>query len=351
VTSYSGTHENLISLVKLLPKVELHLHLEGSIQIKRFLKLSQKYQTRFSQKSVEEIRKNLFTYSDFGSFLKTYKIVCEHLREPEDYVALVEDLSSYLESQNIHYAELFISPSIPTKNGFNTHKILQDTLKASKKLAAELSIELHWIFDCVRQFGPRAAWETAELAQEFHDKGVVGVGLGGDETQLTCLEFEAVFSWAKAQGLYVHIHAGEIGDPKGIWDALKILGANRIGHGIQAARDQSLMSYLKNHAIGLDICLTSNVRTKVWTPLSKNPFWLLYKRGVPVTLNTDDPGLFDITLEQEYRNAIQAFEMGRSDVFHLMLQGIRSSFLDHGKRMKLMQEFQNAIHELTLRDN
>ena len=223
-------------------------------------------------------------------------------------------------------------------------EILEAALAAGREVANELSIKLRWIFDCVRQFGLEPARETAEQAAEYQKQGVVGLGLAGDETAVESREFDETFGWARAHGLYVHVHAGEIGGPQQVWDAVKILGADRIGHGIQAACDHQLMSYLKDHAIGLDICLTSNARTGAWKPLSRNPFHLLYKRGVPVTLNTDDPGLFDTSLEQEYVKAIRFFELGKSDLFHIILQGVRSSFLSHQKRMQLMTEFQDAIH-------
>ncbi len=337
----------LDSLVRALPKAELHLHLEGSISAERFRKLSRKYKTEFSGLSAAEIRRQLFSYSDFWSFLQTYRVVCEHLREPRDYVALVRDLGPYFESQNIRYAEVFMSPSIPARLGFDVGKITKAMTAAAQKLADELSIDIRWIFDCVRQFGPEAAQETAELAVQFREQGAVGLGLAGDETAVDSREFEDAFAFARAHELYVHVHAGEIGEPQNVWDAIKILGANRIGHGIQAARDHVLMSYLKDHAIGLDICLTSNARTGAWAPISKNPFWLLYKRGVPVTLSTDDPGLFDTTLLQEYALAIKYFELAEADLAYIALQSIRSAFLPHGERMKLMQEFQNSIHELT----
>lgn len=346
-TSDANAKKRLISQITTLPKVELHLHLEGSIRPKRFLKLSQKYRTEFRERSVEEIQRQLFTYSDFANFLRSYKVVCEHLREPEDYVALVTDLRGYLHSQNIRYAELFIAPSIPARNGFHTREILEATLAASREVGDELSIKIRWIFDCVRQFGLEPARETAELAAEYLNQGVVGLGLAGDEMALESQEFEETFSWARAHGLYVHVHAGEIGGPQQVWDAVKILGANRIGHGIQAARDHQLMSYLKDHAIGLDICLTSNARTGAWRPLSRNPFLLLYKRGVPVTLNTDDPGLFNTSLEQEYVRAIRFFELGETDLSHIILQGVRSSFLSYQERIQLMNEFQDAIHNWT----
>ncbi len=338
------------SLIRAFPKAELHLHLEGSISAQRFRKLSRKYQTEFSGLSPAEIRSQLFSYSDFWDFLQSYRVICEHLREPRDYVALVHDLGPYFESQNIRYAEILMAPSIPARFGFDVGKILKATTAAAKKVADKLSIEIRWIFDCVRQFGPQAAQETAELALEFRGQGVVGLGLAGDETAVDSREFEDVFAFARAHELYVHVHAGEIGGPQSVWDAIKILGANRIGHGIQAARDPVLMAYLKDHAIGLDICLTSNARTGAWGPISKNPFRLLYKRGVPVTLSTDDPGLFETTLVQEYAHAINYFELADSDLAHIALQSVRSSFLPHPERMKLMQKFQNSIHELTSGD-
>ena len=338
------------SLIRAFPKAELHLHLEGSISAQRFRKLSRKYQTEFSGLSPAEIRSQLFPYSDFWDFLQSYRVICEHLREPRDYVALVHDLGPYFESQNIRYAEILMAPSIPARFGFDVGKILKATTAAAKKVADKLSIEIRWIFDCVRQFGPQAAQETAELALEFRGQGVVGLGLAGDETAVDSREFEDVFAFARAHELYVHVHAGEIGGPQSVWDAIKILGANRIGHGIQAARDPVLMAYLKDHAIGLDICLTSNARTGAWGPISKNPFRLLYKRGVPVTLSTDDPGLFETTLVQEYAHAINYFELADSDLAHIALQSVRSSFLPHPERMKLMQKFQNSIHELTSGD-
>ncbi len=343
----SGVNEKLVSLIPILPKVELHLHLEGSIRAERFLKLSRKYKTDFRRHSVTEIQDQLFSYPDFSSFLATFKVVCQHLREAEDYVSLVTDLRSYLQSQNIRYAELMVTPAIPAKFGFKTREILKAVLAAGKVVADELSIELRWIFDCVRQFGPEPARETAELAAEFRGQGVVGLGLGGDETAVQSREFEETFGWARAQGLHAHVHAGETGGPQSVWEAVKILGADRIGHGIQAARDQELMSHLKNHAIGLDICLTSNARTRVCAPVSTNPFRLLYKRGVPVTLNTDDPGLFDTKLEQEYAAAIRCFGLGKSDLSRIILQGVRSSFLSRQERTKLVQEFQDALRVLT----
>ena len=325
-----------------LPKAEIHLHLEGSVAPRRFLKLSRKYQTEYATLSPRQLKETLFQYDDFWDFLGTYKVVCQHLREPRDYVDLVTDLGEYLVRQNIRYAELFLAPSVPEKLGFDTRDIVEAALGQAIEIHKAGGPQLRWIFDCVRQFGPEAARQTAQLALDYADQGVVGLGLAGDETAVPAEQFTDVFAWARAHALYIHVHAGEVGDPSHMWDAIRVLGANRIGHGIQAARDQELMQYLKDHAIALDVCLTSNARTGAWTPVSQNPFWLLFKRGVPVTLNTDDPGLFDTDLENEYRIACRHFDLTWSDLDYIAIQGVRSSFLPHQERMELMQEVREA---------
>lgn len=332
--------------IEKLPKAELHLHLEGSITPGRFLALSGKYGSEQKDWNEEQVSSELFQYADFAEFLDVYKSVCGLLREPPDYQALLLDLEGYLASQNIRYAEVIYTPSIPWKYERDGEAVLEALLKTSAAIEARGRVQLRWILDCVRQFGAEAARRTAELAARFTGRGVTAIGLGGDENSLPMSEYEEVFTWARANSLHIHAHAGEIGEPLQVWEALKLLGANRIGHGIQAARDPQLMDYLRDHAIGLDVCLTSNARTGAWTPGPDNPFWLLHKRGVPVTLNTDDPGLFSTTLNEEYRKASDWFGLDEHDLAYIAMQGIRSSFLPHDEKMQLMQQFQDEIHAL-----
>ena len=169
--------------------------------------------------------------------------------------------------------------------------------------------------------------------------------MGGDELSLPLTEYRDVFLWAKANEVHAHIHAGEIGEPDQVWSALKDLGANRIGHGVQAARDPHLIEYLREHAVGLDVCLTSNLRTRAWAPLSQHPFPLLYRRGVPVTLNTDDPGLFQTSLTQEYLKASRIFGLTAQDLQRIALQAVRCSFLPHDAKMAHMQRIHDRVEE------
>ena len=316
------------------------MHLEGSVTLSTLTRLTKKYGTE------SEGVIGSFEYEDFQGFLDTFRLVCRHLRQPEDYLSVFDELCRVFAEQNILYAEVFYAPSIPWKWGRDGREILSALVERSAKFEKQSGIVVRWVLDCVRQFDVEMAEKTAELAAEFHSMGVIAVGVGGDENSRPLRELEEVFSWVRAHELFIHVHAGEIGEPLQVWDALQLLGANRIGHGIQAARDSKLMEYLREHAIGLDICLTSNSRTGAWPFLADHPFQLLMKRGVPVTLNTDDPGLFETTLSQEYEKAVDLFQLSESDLQYLSLQGIRSSFLSHEKKMQLMELFNGKIQEL-----
>jgi aminodeoxyfutalosine deaminase len=333
--------------IEILPKAELHLHLEGSVSPSTLLELSRKYETEYASLSLKEIEEQLFQFDSFQDFLETYRIVCHHLREPLDYLRILSWLAEYFVKEKVRYAEIIYTPSIPWKFNRDGQEILVTLLEKSREIYSNQGTIIRWILDCVRQYGSEAARRTAELAHQFREEGVVGLGLGGDELSLEMKEYQGVFGWAKAHQLFIHAHAGEIGEPQQIWEAIHLLGANRIGHGIQAARDPDLMTYLRDHAISLDICLTSNLKTGAWRPISENPFGLLYERGVPVTLSTDDPGLFQVSLTEELRKAVRLFDLDEADVHRILLQGVHSSFLPHGEKMLLMKQFQDEIGRLS----
>ncbi|MEE2822134.1 MAG: adenosine deaminase [Acidobacteriota bacterium] len=333
--------------IKSIPKAELHLHLEGSVTPAIFAALSRKYDTDYAVLNEEKIQAQLFNYRDFYDFLNTYRIVCEHLREPLDYLMVFDWLESYFAEQNIRYAEIIYTPSILWRAGRDGREVLVALLKQSNKLDDQ-GITIRWILDCVRQFGAEWAWRTAELAVEFSKQGVVAIGLGGDEKSLSMGEYQEVFAWIRDHQLHAHVHAGEISDAQQVWEALQVLGASRIGHGIQAAWDPNLTDYLCQHAIGLDVCLTSNARTGAWPTISDNPFDLLHRKGIPVTLNTDDPGLFQVSLNEEFQKAAYLFGLDRQELHHLALQGVLLSFLPHHKKMILMKEFNEEISRISL---
>jgi adenosine deaminase len=332
--------------IRSLPKAELHLHLEGSLTPALLHRLSVQYGTEIADSPLPDLQEQFFRYQDFYAFLRTYELACRHLRKPEDYLLVFQDLEEYFLREHILYAEVIYTPSIAWHDGRDGREILEALLARSADCETNQGTIVRWILDCVRQFGPDSAHRTARLAAEMHHRGVVAVGLGGDERSLPMKEFEEVYNWTRAHELFVHIHAGEIGTPQEVWDAVRILGANRIGHGIQAARDPKLMAYLREHALGLDICLTSNDKTRAWPLFPEHPFGLLFRRGVPVTLNTDDPGLFQTCLSHEYRKAAQVFDLSREDLHRLVLQAVHCAFLPRHEKKALMASFQALLHNL-----
>ncbi len=175
---------------------------------------------------------------------------------------------------------------------------------AIRDAGREGPVELRWNLDAVRQFGPEAAWRVAEFAARRLDDGVVSIGIGGDELRGPANWFAEVYGFARSRGLRLTAHAGETDGPASIWAALEI-GAERIGHGIRAVDDPVLLRHLRDHQIPLEICLTSNVCTGVVQSMGSHPFRRLYEAGVPLTLSTDDPGVFRCTLRGEFEAAKQ----------------------------------------------
>ena len=326
-----------------MPKTELHLHLEGAVTPETVAELADRHSTELAGVGVGEVRERMLGYADFHGFLDSYGLVCRHLVEPDDYQLALERLAGELRRQNVVYAEVIYTPSIPWRFERDGQAILEALLDTGREIESGGGPRIRWILDCVRQWGDADARRTAELGVLYRERGVVALGLGGDELALPMADFRETYQWAKAQQLHIHIHAGEIGGPEQIWDALKLLGANRIGHGIQAARDPRLMDYLKEHAIGLDVCLTSNVRTGAWKPLSQHPFPLLLKRGVPVSINTDDPALFDTDLTGEYELAVTQFGLSRDELTQLVLHSVNRAFLPHDDKMALMGQVREAM--------
>ncbi|UCF35573.1 MAG: adenosine deaminase [Acidobacteriota bacterium] len=329
----------LAEFVRKLPKAEIHLHLEGSVTPGLLAGLASKYKTDLAGLSEDDLREQLFTYDDFYAFLNTYRQVCEHLKSPEDYLVILDHLEQYFLEQNILYAEIIYTPSIPDRFGRDGREVLDALLERAAQIEQNSGVKIRWILDNVRQFGSQAAEKTAELGIEMHPRGVVGIGVGGDEKSVPLGEFKAAFSWARAHQLFIHVHAGEIGGPEEVWEALQEVGANRIGHGIQSARDSKLVTYLRDRAVALDICLTSNAKTRAWPMVSSHPFPLLRNRGVPVTLNTDDPGLFETTLTKEYCLAADLFDLTEEHIQRLVLHAVQAAFLPHEERMDLMRVF------------
>jgi len=296
-----------------LPKAELHLHLEGSVSPETLHELD-------PSTPLEEFRA-LYRYDGFDAFLRAFGAVGKRLRTPQDYALVTRLLLERLAAQNVRYAEIILAAGVVLWKGQEFGPIFE----AVREAAAGSQVEVRWILDAVRQFGVEHAMAVAKLAAERVDRQVVAFGIGGSEERGPAEWFTGVFAFAKSAGLHLTAHAGESMGPESVWAALR-LGAERIGHGIAAVRDQELMRHLRDHGIPLEICLTSNLVTGVVERLEDHPVRRLFDAGVPITLATDDPAMFGCTLPGEYQLAARQFGFSEAELRQIVENGWRYRF-------------------------
>lgn len=277
-----------------MPKAELHLHLEGSLEPETLLRLR-------PDLSLEEIRAQ-YRYDDFPHFLQSFKWVAQHLRQPKDYALAARELFAALAKQNVRYAEVMLSVGVVLWK----RQDAAATFEALAEEAAGSPFPVRWIFDAIRQFPVEDAEQVLELALRYRSRGVVGFGIGGNEALGPARRFRGVFAKARAAGLRLTVHGGESTGPQSIWEALEG-GAERIGHGIRAVEDPVLLRHLAGRRIPLEISISSNVLTGVVASFEAHPLRRLFDAGVPVVLNTDDPAMFHTSLNGEFQIAHRAY--------------------------------------------
>jgi aminodeoxyfutalosine deaminase len=296
-----------------MPKAELHLHLEGAVEPETLHELD-------PATPVEDFR-SLYRYESFEGFLQAFGAVGKRLRGPADYALAARRLLERLEAQNVVYAEIILAAGVVLWKKQEFAPVFDAVAEA----AAGSRVEVRWILDAVRQFPVEQAMRVAELAAARVDRGVVAFGIGGSEERGPAEWFREVFAFARDAGLRLTAHAGESAGPESVRAALA-LGAERIGHGIAAARDPELMALLRERDIPLEVCITSNLATGVVPCLADHPVRRLFDAGVPIVLNTDDPAMFGCTLTGEYRLAARQFGFSEAELRGIASNGFRYAF-------------------------
>jgi adenosine deaminase/aminodeoxyfutalosine deaminase len=302
-----------------LPKAELHLHLEGSVTQETMRLLA-------PDLSEDEIRAR-YSFGNFAGFLECFGWVVKRIRTPEDYALITRQLLADLERQNVRYAEITLSAGVVLWKKQEFGPIYD----AVQRAARSSPVEVQWNVDAIRHFGVEHVMQVAELAAERVGDGVVSFGIGGDEARGPAEWFTDVYRFAHEKGLRLTAHAGEAAGPESVWRALE-LGAERIGHGIRSVEDSALLKHLRDRDIPLEISITSNVATGVVASLAEHPVRRIYDAGVPIVLNTDDPGIFGTTLEREYEIAATAFGFSDAELQQIAGNGFRYAFrIDRGR--------------------
>ncbi|HVA37872.1 MAG TPA: adenosine deaminase [Candidatus Dormibacteraeota bacterium] len=284
-----------------LPKVELHVHLEGTISPELLIALAHRHGVDLGARRglpPEE----LYRFADFQEFLRLFADVCAALREPQDYGVLAAGYARTAAAEGVRYAEVFISPSVWTyfHRDLDVRAGVEEIRAAFDQEERRSGLVVRMIADLTRNFGPERGAQTLALADSLRDLGVVGIGLGGDERRFPARDFTAVFLRAKELGLHTVAHAGEAEAAWSVRDAVELLGAERIGHGVSAVEDPSVVALLLERGVAVEVCPTSNERTGAWRPKTPHPLVALDRAGVPVVIDSDDPALFGTTLINEY---------------------------------------------------
>ena len=314
-------------MIRALPKAELHLHLEGSIEPRTLEALANFH-------GVAPPPADLWEYRDFAGFLQCFKGVCAHLRFPQDYHLVTLRMIERLHRDGVTYAEAFIAAGVMNWKHESFPSLFEGIRAGMQEGRAKYGVEVRWILDCTRQFGVEAARRVAEWAVEFKDRGVIGFDVAGDETAAPPEQFAEVFEYARANGLRVTAHAGEVAGPESMRGALDVLHAERLGHGVTAERDPQLVQRLARERIPVDLCLTSNVRTGAIARLEDHPLRRYFDAGMLVTLATDDPAIFRTDLTREYLLAHQHFGFSPQELARLAYYSFQASFLSAEEKLR-----------------
>ncbi len=332
-----------------MPKAELHLHLEGSMQPETLLRLARLHGVSLPADDLASLRE-WFRFSSFDHFIAVYSAICDALQEREDFEQLTVQLGEELAGQNVRYAEVTYSVAPHIRRGVPFEQSFEGLCHGREWVRRELGVEINWVFDLMHTTS-REDWRswcdaTLDCAISGMGDGVVALGLGGDERAGPTAAFAPWFTKARAAGLHATPHAGELCGPESVRQAVEALGAERIGHGVRAVEEPALLAELKRRGVALEVCPTSNVCLGVCEGYAGHALPALIAAGVPLSIGSDDPPLFNITLTDELLLLHRAFGLRVEQIDELVLNGVRHSFLPAPRRAELEAAFRAEIARL-----
>ena len=337
---------SLTSYIAAMPKVELHVHLEGAVQPATLLQLAQRNQVRLPAQSVAGLRR-WYTFTNFAHFVEIYQTLSACIRTPDDIELIAREFLAGQAAQNIRYSEVtYTAYTHYTQKGLPFADQLAALNRARSWAARELGVAIGLVIDIDRAMPGDLSLTVADWAIGAMGAGVIALGLGGAEVGNPPEKHQAAFARAHAAGLPCVPHAGETGGASSIWGALHALGAQRIGHGVRCLEDAALVAELRDRQIPLEICPTSNVCLGVVPSMAAHPLPQLIDAGLCVTLNSDDPPMFNTTLTNEYIAVAQTFGWGAHELEQLTLNAVRASLLPAPQRAIYEREFTAAFAQL-----
>jgi aminodeoxyfutalosine deaminase len=342
-------HGKLRQFLEAAPKAELHLHFQGAIRPDSLLELARRHHVDLPAQDVSQLQ-NWFKFRDFAHFVEVYATLRSCLVDAADYELVAYELGAQLAAQNVRYAEVTFTPGPEVYRG-PRETFFDGLTRGRHRARQDFGVDIRWIFDIPRRTVtlhpdiPLADFITSVAVDGRHD-GVVALGLAGTEAGYPPERFEPWFDRARAAGLHSAPHAGETAGPESIWGALRALGAERIGHGVRAIEDPDLLECLVDKQVGLEVCPSSNVQLGVYPSLTEHPLAQLVEAGAKVTVNTDTPAIFGITLYDELALLESQFALSPRTIEQVVLNAFEVSFLPAAERQTLVAEAQRELEGL-----
>ena len=330
-----------------LPKAELHVHHIGSASPRIVSELAERHPGTVP--SDPDALRDFFAFRDFAHFVDVYLAVVALVKTPEDVRLLTYEVAREMaQGQGLRYAELTCTPYTSVRPdaadlGMPIEAYTEAIEDARVAAERDLGLVLRWIYDIPGESGVPSADATLSYALDHRPEGLVGFGLGGPEIGVSRAQFQPHFDAARAAGLHSVPHAGETTGPETVWDAIRLLGAERIGHGTSAAQDPALLAHLAEAGIPLEVCPSSNVATRAVATLAEHPLRTFVDAGVTVSINSDDPPMFGTTLCREYEVAAELLALDEAGLADLSRAAVRSSFAPEDVKARILDEIDGYV--------
>jgi adenosine deaminase len=306
-----------------IPKTEIHLHLEACLSKDSLKKLLLKNNIKISDEDFEQ----KFVFSDLNGFIQLFFFIQSSIKDESDFSILIDSLGQYMKKDNIIYTEVYLAPTKFLQNGLDFDKIIDNIIQSIRVIKAQEDRDIKLLIDVSRTFGKDNALNNLNRVLKLNYTEVIGIGLGGAELLGPAKDYEEVFKIARQAGLRVVAHAGEDDGPWSVWDAIKFLKVERIGHGTSAIQDPDLMKYVRDNKIPFEVCITSNIFTGKYVREEENhPVRQFYDSGIIVTLNTDDPEIFDVRLSDEYLKLYDKLNFSVDEIIEIVKNSVLATF-------------------------
>lgn len=335
----------LDAFITRMPKVELHIHLEGAVSPQTLLNLALRNKVEIPARDIAGVEQ-LFRYRDFSEFLAVFMNLARAFKYGEDFEQLAYEMALASAKENVVYTEVMISPMQHIPRQVDLLEALQGMAAGFERAQRETGIVARSALDYGRQYGVERAWQVLEMAKPAMAHKLVAWSIGGNELDYPPEPFADVFADARNAGLRLMAHAGEVVGPPSVWGAVDCLNCERIGHGVRSIDDPDLVTHLRQQRVTLDVCPTSNLRTGAITSLDAHPLRKLFDAGVRLTINTDDPTFFHTTISDEYRLAAKAFGFTADDLCTVVLNAVRASFLPQAEQDTLYERVKTELSTL-----